>query len=160
MDLPTRWRAHNKLKTWFREAAVATLQHFNTRTEVLAAEVEAIKTGRPLVNVKHNNVLPVDPDRMDRLGKPSRRSPQVPLVELEQRMRGGEWLLTGSVARLLEVNRFTVGKMIDAGRIRYRKDVGGAKHPQRRCCPEDVIELLDESRQVRGGKSAPPPSSE
>jgi len=47
---------------WFSSVVRVSIEHFNTREEVLAAEKAAILNEHPIYNVRHNNVtlIPVD----------------------------------------------------------------------------------------------------
>lgn len=76
-------------------------------------------------------------------------------AELERRVRAGEWLKIGPAAKLLEVGRTTVHRMLDNEKIGYRWT---PNRTQRECDPADVIRLLDERRERQVGKSTPPPS--
>ena len=68
-------------------------------------------------------------------------------TQLERRVRSGEWLKTGSVAKLLGIGRTKAHALVTKGVIRHRTIAGGV---QRLANPEDVLRLLEESRQVRG----------
>lgn len=48
-----RWSSHSR-RSWWRDVRRCDVQWFDTRAEAEAAEVEAIKTLRPLHNVQHN----------------------------------------------------------------------------------------------------------
>jgi excisionase family DNA binding protein len=50
----SRWQAHSHDKPWWAQVARVTVEHFDGREEVEAAEVAAIKTEKPLHNVAHN----------------------------------------------------------------------------------------------------------
>lgn len=76
------------------------------------------------------------------------------LADLEHRVRAGEWLKTGSVAKLLGIGRTKAHALVTKGVIRHRTIAGGV---QRLANPEDVLRLLEESRQVRGAESIDPP---
>lgn len=54
LNLPGRLHQHQKSKTWWKDVAHVAVEHFDSREEALAAEEEAIKTERPLMNVVHN----------------------------------------------------------------------------------------------------------
>ena len=66
-------------------------------------------------------------------------------AELERQVRAGKWLKTGSVATLLDIGRTKTHTLLTEKKIRYRRVAGGT---QRLCDPEDVLRLLEESRQV------------
>lgn len=70
-------------------------------------------------------------------------------ADLERRVRAGEWLKTGSVAKLLGIGRTKAHTLITKGVIRHRITAGGV---QRLANPEDVLRLLEESRQIRGSE--------
>lgn len=53
-DLPTRWTTHRRKKSWWREWREITLTPYPSRQTLEAAEIEAIKTERPLHNIVHN----------------------------------------------------------------------------------------------------------
>lgn len=72
-------------------------------------------------------------------------------AELERRVRAGEWLKTGAVAKLLGIGRTKAHALVTKGVIRHRVMAGGV---QRLANPEDVIRLLEESREVRGGDAS------
>ena len=68
------------------------------------------------------------------------------LEVLEQRARAGEWLNIAEAALLLECDRKTIDRMIKSGKLRYRVRPGsGYRLPH----PEDVLSVLDASREVR-----------
>lgn len=71
-------------------------------------------------------------------------------AELERRVRNGEWLKTGPVAKLLGIGRTKAHMLVSSGVIRHRTVAGGV---QRLANPEDVLRLLEESREVRGSAS-------
>lgn len=74
-------------------------------------------------------------------------------ADLEKRVRAGEWLKTGSVAKLLGMSRTKAHNMVTSGEIRHRKMPGGT---QRECDPRDVLRLLEERQRVyRGEEPAP-----
>jgi predicted GIY-YIG superfamily endonuclease len=54
-NLGQRWDQHNAGKPWWAEVASSTVEHFDSRTAVLAAEKAAIAAERPKYNVVHNN---------------------------------------------------------------------------------------------------------
>jgi len=74
-------------------------------------------------------------------------------ADLEARARAGEWLKSGSVATLLDIGRTKTHTLLTSGKIGYRRVAGGT---QRLCNPEDVLRLLEESRQME----TPPAASE
>lgn len=53
-DPQTRWRAHRRQKSWWHEVAYQTFEHHNSRAELEAAEIVAIKAERPLYNIAHS----------------------------------------------------------------------------------------------------------
>jgi predicted GIY-YIG superfamily endonuclease len=50
-----RFHQHSKDKPWWPQVASSTMEHFDTRREAEAAEMDAIKTERPAFNVVHND---------------------------------------------------------------------------------------------------------
>jgi predicted GIY-YIG superfamily endonuclease len=66
-DVGGRWKQHSKDKPWWTEVVGCTLEHFDDRVSVLAAEQAAIQTERPRYNIVHNR---------PRLPKPRRRATQ------------------------------------------------------------------------------------
>lgn len=75
-------------------------------------------------------------------------------ADLERRVRDGEWLKAGAVAKLLGIGRTKAHSLLSSGAIRHRRVAGGV---QRTANPEDVLRLLEDSRKVRGGE---PPAAE
>lgn len=53
-NLLRRTSQHFDSKAWMHEAATATIEHFATRDEALAAEKDAIRRERPRYNIQHN----------------------------------------------------------------------------------------------------------
>lgn len=51
-----RWPEHAAEKQWWSEVTDLSMQWFESRAAALKAEVEAIRTERPLYNVQHNDV--------------------------------------------------------------------------------------------------------
>lgn len=49
----TRTSTHRSQSDWFRDVATITIQRFQSRPELDAAEIAAIKTERPIHNKKH-----------------------------------------------------------------------------------------------------------
>jgi predicted GIY-YIG superfamily endonuclease len=49
----TRWSNHAKQKPWWPQVARQTVAWYDTRTEALSVETEAIKTEEPVHNVLH-----------------------------------------------------------------------------------------------------------
>lgn len=74
--------------------------------------------------------------------------------EVQRQLDDGAWLKPGAVGVLFGVSRFTVDDWLKAGRIGYRKTVGG----QRECDPDDVRALLAERQRVHrdGGSDTGP----
>jgi hypothetical protein len=70
--------------------------------------------------------------------------------EIERRLDQGDWLLPGDVAILLEVDRSTIVRMLNADppRIRFRRRPGAGQY--RECHPDDVRQLLEERRRIHG----------
>lgn len=54
LDLGARWAHHSKNKTWWLDVVRGTVEHFEDRPAVLAAEKAAIIAEAPLWNVIHN----------------------------------------------------------------------------------------------------------
>lgn len=73
------------------------------------------------------------------------------LADLERRVRAGEWLKTGAVAKLLGMGRTKVHTLVSAGVIGHRRVPGAPMKPQRECNPEDVLRLLEERRREYRG---------
>ena len=55
-----RTKAHASSAPWFREVARIELQHFDSLSDALAAEAEAIRMERPLHNVKCKLKVPIE----------------------------------------------------------------------------------------------------
>jgi hypothetical protein len=78
-------------------------------------------------------------------------------AELERRLRAGEWLTPGEVAKLLDLSRTKIHYMIVAG------ELGAANKPHsahRTCNPEHVLRELDRlhaDRAATGNPPEPPP---
>jgi len=53
-DPGVRWKAHAKDKPWWAEVANVTVEPYDSREAVLAAETAAIASEGPLYNVMHN----------------------------------------------------------------------------------------------------------
>ncbi len=53
-DLPARFGRHRDGKPWWSTVANITVEHFEDRRSVLAAEKAAIEAERPLYNTQHN----------------------------------------------------------------------------------------------------------
>lgn len=70
--------------------------------------------------------------------------------DLERALDAGEWLRPGDVARLLDISRAAVVRMLNAEppQIRYRVKPGTGRH--RECHPEDVRRELVARRQIHG----------
>lgn len=54
-DVGRRWDRHASDKPWWTEVARSTVQHFDSREAVLAAEEAAIRSEKPRYNVVHND---------------------------------------------------------------------------------------------------------
>jgi excisionase family DNA binding protein len=74
-------------------------------------------------------------------------------AELEARARAGEWLRPGQAADLLGLSRATVSRRLDDGEIGWRYNGTGK---QRLCNPEDLIRLLNRSREEHRGPMPEP----
>jgi hypothetical protein len=48
-----RWRAHGNQKPWWREVATVTVEHYDDRKSLAAAEIAAIRAEKPRYNVAH-----------------------------------------------------------------------------------------------------------
>ncbi|MFG1898713.1 hypothetical protein ACGFIP_32365 [Micromonospora zamorensis] len=70
--------------------------------------------------------------------------------DLEQGLAADEWLRPGDVARVLDISKSAVIRMLNAEppQIRYRYKPGTGRH--RECHPEDVRRELVARRQVHG----------
>ncbi|MEH3135371.1 MAG: GIY-YIG nuclease family protein [Mycolicibacterium neoaurum] len=51
----TRTKAHQSDKSWFRAVTRSTMEHFDTRAELIEAEIAAIQAEKPKHNVTYNN---------------------------------------------------------------------------------------------------------
>jgi hypothetical protein len=51
----TRWDGHRETKPWWSDVVTASLEHFDTKEEMLATEILAIHIEQPLHNVRHAN---------------------------------------------------------------------------------------------------------
>jgi len=49
-----RLAQHKEGADWYKDIYMVTIEHFDTREEALLREAEAIRTEKPLYNVKHN----------------------------------------------------------------------------------------------------------
>lgn len=49
-----RWNNHRNDKSWFKHVVRSTMEHFATRAELEAAEIQAIQTEKPRHNVTHS----------------------------------------------------------------------------------------------------------
>lgn len=145
-DPGTRWKVHSKQKPGWRQVIRVSLEHFDSRVDLEAAEIEAIKTERPLWNIKYA------PARASVTAKTAPVLTRVRFLsgstsEVEEHARAGVWLSTGAAAKLLDVSRTTLHRLVVNGEIRHRI-LAGSVH--RECHPGDVLRLLDESRGVWG----------
>jgi hypothetical protein len=52
--LPTRLGDHDEKKPWWTTVSKITVEHYDNREKVLAAEIAAITAERPLHNIQHN----------------------------------------------------------------------------------------------------------
>ena len=57
-----RFRQHKNGKSWWREVATISIEHYPTRRQALNAEREAIQTEDPIYNRTHKNGAWVDAD--------------------------------------------------------------------------------------------------
>lgn len=79
----------------------------------------------------------------------SEKSPE----EIEQRLRAGEWLSPNLVAPLFPVDPKKVRAWIEDGTVRFRWRSPGSTYKM--CHPDDVLALLEKSREVhRAGDEA------
>lgn len=53
-DPLSRFGGHCRDKSWFRQIAHSTMEHFESRQELEAAEIHAIKTEKPKYNIAHS----------------------------------------------------------------------------------------------------------
>src|SRR5262245_48724088 len=72
-------------------------------------------------------------------------------AELEQRVRAGEWITPGDVAKLLDVSRSTASRLFVEGSIGFRK-----KRRYRYGNPEDVLKVLAAYTTEHRGEPEPP----
>lgn len=56
MDPPTRFRGHAEAKEWWAQVSGITVENYQSRNELAAAERRAIQVERPLHNIIHNGV--------------------------------------------------------------------------------------------------------
>jgi predicted site-specific integrase-resolvase len=68
--------------------------------------------------------------------------------QIERRLAAGDWLMAGSVAKLLRVDPATVHRWMATGKLAYRER-GGAGG-QREADPAAVRARLADSRKVHG----------
>lgn len=73
-------------------------------------------------------------------------------AELERRIEAGEWLTAGHVAIVLDVSRSSVVRMLDDGKLGFRKKPGSR---YRMVNPAEVKQMLEESRQEHRGTETP-----
>lgn len=95
VEIAARLDAHRRDKPWWREAAMVTLEHFETRADAELAERAAIKTEQPLWNIAHRQKLPTVSLPVKRV-PPATRSP------------GRGWLGVREVAAIFRVSESTV----------------------------------------------------
>lgn len=64
---PRRWREHMRDKPWWKDVETIHLEHHPNRTAVEQAELQAIKTERPLHNIAHKpeGDTPVPPSNLN-----------------------------------------------------------------------------------------------
>lgn len=55
-DPMNRWSGHSHDKTWYRDVARSSMEHFESRGALAAAEIHAIRTEKPRYNRTHNSV--------------------------------------------------------------------------------------------------------
>lgn len=156
-DIRRRWRSHSKDKPWWRDSVRSTMEHFGSREEALAAEAAAIKAEQPIWNVVHNR-RPDPPARLARnefgVTKNMARS-CVPAdkAEIEARLNQGMWLQVGELMVLFDAYRSAVDKWFREGPkitgrpLRYR--LTDTALPMREANPDDVAEMLMETRKIR-----------
>lgn len=69
-DVGKRWDRHSREKPWWTDVARSTVEHFESREAVLAAEEKAIRTEKPKHNVRHNRgPAPAEPTRQPQVGR-------------------------------------------------------------------------------------------
>lgn len=51
---PGRFKSHSDTKSWWHEVAQIGIEHFISREELVAAEIVAIKSEKPVYNIIHN----------------------------------------------------------------------------------------------------------
>jgi predicted GIY-YIG superfamily endonuclease len=68
-NLGSRWRSHNKDKPWWKDVVSASVEHFDSEDDAADAEYRAIRTERPVWNIRHRPTRPVEcgslPDRSE-----------------------------------------------------------------------------------------------
>lgn len=70
--------------------------------------------------------------------------------DLKARVKGGEWLSVGEIAKLLDVSRSTAHRLLADGQISFRK-----KRRYRYGNPDDVLKVLDEYTTEHRGDTLP-----
>jgi hypothetical protein len=76
-------------------------------------------------------------------------------VDVERRVKAGEWMTTTAVGVLFRRDRTTVYRWAKRGLIGHRVSPGGGEIE---CDPADVLKLLGEYRTVRRGEETDPPA--
>lgn len=108
-QLPMRWKTHDKLKPWWREVVRATVEHFDTREDALAAEATAIKAEKPRYNVRGNWVVLAEAATTEAAASP----PPSPPVR------------TGEAAEILGCSYSKVRRYIDEKLLSTASTAGG-----------------------------------
>jgi predicted GIY-YIG superfamily endonuclease len=149
-----RWTYHSRKKAGWRQVVRATIEHFDSRDEVIKAEIIVIQTERPLWNVLYN--LGGQRDPSSRGVNPRVSAGQRSLSEIEDSIRAGDWPYASEVRRLFATSREKFKTGLESGFemgsrrlvIRYRLDPGGLPSYH----PGDALAVLAELRKVRSAE--------
>lgn len=142
----SRWQQHER-RDWWPEVARIEAARLPLRTDALAEEHRAIHSEHPLHNV-HAGTTP----DMDRPRKKPPEFTEADRVDLERRVRAGEWLTPGQATVVMGLTRSAVHRWLVRGRTSTglpfeAKTKPGTKH--RLVNPDHVVTALD----------GPPPES-
>lgn len=64
----SRWLSHRSISHWSRQVTRIEIKRFDSLTESIEAETEAIKNERPRFNVLHNRKTKIPKPKIDRVG--------------------------------------------------------------------------------------------
>ena len=65
--LGERWAQHEKTQPWWGDVASATVEHYPTRAEALEAELDAIRSERPVHNIAGRITKASNVDLLDQI---------------------------------------------------------------------------------------------